>query len=142
MTTDHDAVSQRELTLILKQLESRDNELSGSLRVLSDNMKLVSEMQGRLAERMIAADNIAEGRNQAVTAAQKELASDIKKLEEMLIGENGGGGLSMRLDRVEQAMLRQQKIANWLFGSGIVSFASSVVILAKILSTLASEHPK
>ncbi len=131
-------VSQRELSLILKRLEERDSEMALALRGLSDNLRSVSEMQGRISERLMMVTANAEALSIANAADHRTLTGGVKKVTDAVFGGDGSMGLELRIDRVEQALLRQQRIANFLFGGGLLTFVASVGLLIRILSQM--EH--
>jgi len=126
---DHSA-SQRAFDGAVERLERADSQASDAMQALSDTLRAVSDAQARMVERI-------ERYEAAASVRENAIVKSLERVAKIVGGDDGTQGLALRIDRVEQAQLRAQRVANWILGGGLVSFVASVTLLVKIFGAVA-----
>jgi hypothetical protein len=66
---------------------------------------------------------------------QSALLARIEHFEDILhSSKSEQPGMVTRVDRIEQAMLRNQKVLNYIFGGGVLTTIATLAILIKMLA--------
>lgn len=89
-------------------------------------------------------DNLAAQMEENARSSSKdreEMKSSIQKLSDSLHGTPGVPGIGMRVDRIEQAYLRSQKIQNWILGVVGSIIAAQGITIINLIVTKMNTHP-
>lgn len=109
-----------ELTRAVVRLDARDEALAAILE--------------RVAQTLAGIE-----RDYAVRTEQGD--KDHARYDAALEGSPPTPGLTVRVDRIEQHLVRNARMLSWTFGGGLVAASATVVLLYQVLVVLAEKGP-
>jgi t-SNARE complex subunit (syntaxin) len=121
----------RELSLVINNVTERQREMAENQREITKALQETARTLEGVTERLEGL----ETRVSDKATSMDEIKEHVEKARTDLADHD------KRIDRIEQSSLRNQRIANWIFGGGLIAAVSTVVLLWKIVQALPDSTP-